>query len=122
MAGRFLIVIGVFLLLHAAFSATQHRSFLRLAARPFTTLPLDIVLQCLIAFVISCVGVVRSNIKFQEIKVTTEYVTRTFDTVGNCSSFYTFRHRGRVLFGTEQKDRTSFIKSKRTLSVAAGDE
>jgi hypothetical protein len=123
MAGRVLVCVGVFLLLHAAFSATQHRSFVKLAARPFTSLPLDVVLQCLIGFAISCVGVVRVTVCFREIKTTSEAIFRTFDTVANCRSFYSFRHRGRALLGTEHARRDRSSPVMRTVPIAeVGDK
>ena len=38
---------GLLSLLHAAYSAAQHRNYLRLTERDFTSLPSDIFVQCL---------------------------------------------------------------------------
>ncbi|CAG9529791.1 unnamed protein product [Cercopithifilaria johnstoni] len=88
---------GLVSLLHCAYSAAQHRLYLRLTEQPFTQLPLDIVVQTivsLIAFVYSATCIAG---EFQPIRSDLQNRTKSWDTVGNCPSFYTFDHRAKTL-------------------------
>ncbi|CAB1336925.1 unnamed protein product, partial [Coregonus sp. 'balchen'] len=58
---------------------------MRLTEKENETLPIDIVLQTLLAFVLTIYGIVHIS-------------GETFDTLRNHPSFYMFNHRGRVLF------------------------
>ncbi|XP_029462505.1 membrane magnesium transporter 1 [Rhinatrema bivittatum] len=93
-----LVGLGLFALAHAAFSAAQHRSYMRLTEKEDETLPIDIVLQTLLAFVITCYGIVHIAGEFKDMDATSELKNKTFDTLRNHPSFYVFNHRGRVLF------------------------
>ncbi|XP_030064949.1 ER membrane protein complex subunit 5 [Microcaecilia unicolor] len=90
--------LGLFALAHAAFSAAQHRSYMRLTEKEDETLPIDIVLQTLLAFVITCYGIVHIAGEFKDMDATSELKNKTFDTLRNHPSFYVFNHRGRALF------------------------
>nr|XP_033802854.1 membrane magnesium transporter 1 [Geotrypetes seraphini] len=90
--------LGLFALAHAAFSAAQHRSYMRLTEKEDETLPIDIVLQTLLAFVITCYGIVHIAGEFKDMDATSELKNKTFDTLRNHPSFYVFNHRGRMLF------------------------
>ncbi|XP_065841234.1 ER membrane protein complex subunit 5-like [Oscarella lobularis] len=98
MAGRVIFAVGIVLLLHAAFSAIQHRTFLSLEDRASSGLPLDIILQSLIALTVGSVGLVKWMVNFKDIKADADSTHKTFDTAGNCSSFYSFQHRGQVIY------------------------
>uniref|UniRef100_A0A8C6D184 Membrane magnesium transporter 1 n=1 Tax=Moschus moschiferus TaxID=68415 RepID=A0A8C6D184_MOSMO len=64
--------------------------------RPF---PLrSIVLQTLLAFAVTCYGIVHIAGEFKDMDATSELKNKTFDTLRNHPSFYVFNHRGRVLF------------------------
>ncbi|XP_016148646.1 membrane magnesium transporter 1-like [Sinocyclocheilus rhinocerous] len=90
--------VGLFALAHAAFSAAQHRSYMRLTEKENETLPIDIVLQTLLSFVITCYGIVNISGEFKDMDASSELKNKTFDTLRNHPSFYLFNHRGRVLF------------------------
>ncbi|XP_052429905.1 ER membrane protein complex subunit 5 [Carassius gibelio] len=90
--------VGLFALAHAAFSAAQHRSYMRLTEKENETLPIDIVLQTLLSFVITCYGIVHISGEFKDMDAASELKNKTFDTLRNHPSFYLFNHRGRVLF------------------------
>ncbi|KAL1425289.1 hypothetical protein MTO96_019432 [Rhipicephalus appendiculatus] len=77
-APKLMATLGIVGLVHAAISAAQHRSYLRLTEQDFTVLPLDIIFQ-------------------SEVRATVELESKTFETFGNRPSFYTFCHRGRAL-------------------------
>ncbi|KAM8753521.1 ER membrane protein complex subunit 5 isoform 2-T2 [Rhynchonycteris naso] len=74
-----LVGIGLFALAHAAFSAAQ-------------------LLQTLLAFAVTCYGIVHVAGEFKDMDATSELKNKTFDTLRNHPSFYVFNHRGRVLF------------------------
>ena len=95
------IISGLLILAHAAYSAAQHRGYLRLTEQEFTTLPLDILIQSLAALIITCYGIVHVVGDFREIKASAELEKKTWETLGNRPSFYTFNHRGKAFFGKE---------------------
>uniref|UniRef100_A0A667ZF65 Membrane magnesium transporter n=2 Tax=Myripristis murdjan TaxID=586833 RepID=A0A667ZF65_9TELE len=99
--------VGLFALAHAAFSAAQHRSYMRLTEKENETLPIDIVLQTLLSFVVTCYGIVHIAGEFKDMDASSELKNKTFDTLRNHPSFYLFNHRGRVLFRTLEQDVSS---------------
>ncbi|KAL4631666.1 membrane magnesium transporter 1 [Arapaima gigas] len=88
--------VGLLALAHAAFSAAQHRSYMRLTEKESGTLPIDIVLQTLLAFGVTCCAVVRIAGEFRNMDASSELRNRASDTSRNRPSFYLFDHRGRV--------------------------
>ncbi|KAJ8266935.1 hypothetical protein GJAV_G00136360 [Gymnothorax javanicus] len=99
--------VGLFALAHAAFSAAQHQAYMRLAEKEIETLPVDIVLQTILAFVVTCYGIVHIAGEFKDMDASSELKNKTFDTLGNHQSFYLFNHRGRVLFSPPEETATS---------------
>ncbi|KAM4019521.1 ER membrane protein complex subunit 5-B [Dendropsophus ebraccatus] len=99
-----LVGVGLFALAHAAFSAAQHRSYMRLTEKEDETLPIDIVLQTLLAFVVACYGIVHIAGEFKDMDATSELRNKTFDTLRNHPSFYIFNHRGRVMFQSPETE------------------
>ncbi|XP_043535218.1 ER membrane protein complex subunit 5 [Chiloscyllium plagiosum] len=67
-----LVGVGLFALAHAAFSAAQHRSYMRLTEKENETLPADIVLQTLVAFLLTCYGIVHVAGEFKDMDATSE--------------------------------------------------
>lgn len=51
---RCLCVVGLVSLIHCAYSAAQHRSYLRLTEQEFTHLPADILLQTIVSLLLVC--------------------------------------------------------------------
>jgi len=96
--------VGLFSLAHAAFSAAQHRSYMRLTEKENETLPIDIMLQTLLSFVVTCYGIVHIAGGFKDMDASSELKNKTFDTLRNHPSFYLFNHRGRVLFRTAEEE------------------
>ncbi|XP_072034644.1 ER membrane protein complex subunit 5-like [Amphiura filiformis] len=102
---QLLVAVGILGLAHAAYSAAQHRTYLRLTEQAFTSLPLDIVVQCLLSLLLTCYGVIHIAGHFREIRATAELERKSFDTLGNRPSFYMFKHRGYALYcGSNQMD------------------
>ncbi|VDN87555.1 unnamed protein product [Brugia pahangi] len=48
---RGICLVGLISLLHCAYSAAQHRFYLRLTEQPFTQLPLDIIVQTIVSLI-----------------------------------------------------------------------
>jgi len=94
------VIAGLLALLHAAYSAAQHRAYLRLTEQEFTTLPTDILIQTLGGLVLTCYGIVKVVGEFREIKAAADLEKKTWGNVCNRPSFYTFQHRGKALFGS----------------------
>lgn len=88
-----LVGVGLFALAHAAFSAAQHHSHARLTEEGYESLPADIVLQTLLAFAVTCYGVVHTAGEFKDRDATSELRSKTFDALRSRPSFYVFRRR-----------------------------
>lgn len=98
--GKFLIAIGLLGLCHAAYSATQHRNYLRLIETEFTALPGDILVETLLSLFACCFGIITLKTKFKPIQITSEWEHKTWDNVATRTSFYSFNHRGKLLFSS----------------------
>jgi len=94
---KILFSVGLLSLLHAAYSAAQYRTYLRLTEQEFTSLPLDVVLQSLIGLFVTMYGILYMAGDFKEIRATIELETKTWETFRNRPSFYMFSHRGKSL-------------------------
>ncbi|EFO20063.2 hypothetical protein LOAG_08427 [Loa loa] len=108
---RGICLIGLISLLHCAYSAAQHRFYLRLTEQRFTQLPLDITIQTvvsLIAFIYSATYIAG---EFQPIRSDLQNRTKSWDTVGNCPSFYTFDHRAKTLSPSCSDSRQQYCDS-----------
>ncbi|VDK40841.1 unnamed protein product [Taenia asiatica] len=57
--GRCLVILGLITLVHAAYSAIQHRTYLKLTGAHFDFLPPDIFWQTIVGLLITIAGVVR---------------------------------------------------------------
>lgn len=88
--------VGFLSLIHAAYSAAQQRTYLRLTEQEFTMLPLDIIIQSLVSLVATMCGLLHIAGDFKEIRATMELQSKSWDMVGNRPSFYTFAHRGQL--------------------------
>ncbi|EDW75497.1 uncharacterized protein Dwil_GK23889 [Drosophila willistoni] len=94
---KLLLVAGFASLAHAAFSAAHHRTYLRLTEQEWTSLPLDVILQTVVSLVLVIYNIIEVVGNFKEIRATVDMQQKTWDTLGNFPSFYSFNHRGRAL-------------------------
>ncbi|XP_045160398.1 ER membrane protein complex subunit 5-like [Mercenaria mercenaria] len=92
------VAVGLLALLHAAYSAAQHRSYLRLTEQEFTSLPWDILIQCLLSLLLVIHGVVHIAGSFREIRASADLDHKTWDMLGNRQGFLSFNHRGKALY------------------------
>ncbi|XP_026490536.1 ER membrane protein complex subunit 5 [Vanessa tameamea] len=94
---KIIVIVGFISLFHSAFSAAQHRSYLRISSQEFTTLPLDIIIQAVSSLFAVMWGVLNVSGKLREIPAAAELNTVKWETQRNLPSFYIFNHRGRAL-------------------------
>ncbi|XP_063697764.1 ER membrane protein complex subunit 5 [Culicoides brevitarsis] len=94
--------LGLFLgfasLLHVTYSAAQHRTYIRITEQEFNYLPIDIILQAIFSLVLVIVSLMNTIGDFKEIRAVQ---TKSWETVANLPSFYTFNHRGKTLFSPQ---------------------
>lgn len=106
---KVLLTVGCLSLIHCAYSAAQHRSYLRLTEQEFTgLLPVDIIFQTLVSLLLICYSGQNVAGEFSPIRADIQMRERTFETVDNCPSFYVFEHRAKSLspyFTTSHFDR-----------------
>ncbi|XP_012873626.1 PREDICTED: membrane magnesium transporter 1 isoform X1 [Dipodomys ordii] len=86
-----LVGIGLFALAHAAFSAAQHRSYMRLTEKEDESLPIDIVLQTLLAFAVTCYGIVHIAGEFKDMDATSELKNKPLKCA--CAASFPLRRR-----------------------------
>ncbi|ALC38917.1 CG15168 [Drosophila busckii] len=110
---KLLLVAGFASLAHAAFSAAHHRTYLRLTEQEWTSLPLDIILQTVISLVLVIYNIIQIVGNFKEIRATVDMQQKTWDTLGNFPSFYTFNHRGRALNPSYKTPKPSEIEASK---------
>ncbi|CAD7079795.1 unnamed protein product [Hermetia illucens] len=94
---KLLLTIGVISLLHAAYSAAQYRTFLRITEQDSSQLPFDIVLQALVSLFVIVYNIIQVVGDFKEIRAAVELQEKTWETLSNIPSFYIFNHRGKAL-------------------------
>ncbi|KAL4220514.1 Membrane magnesium transporter 1 [Mactra antiquata] len=95
---KFCVFIGLLAMLHAAYSAAQHRSYLRLTEQEFTRLPWDILIQCFFSLVLVIHGVVHIAGSFREIRASADLDNKTWEMLGNRQGFLSFNHRGKSMY------------------------
>ncbi len=66
---RSLLLVGLLSLIHCAYSAAQHRFYLRLTGQTFGALPLDIVIQTLISLLLVCYSAAQVAGDFRPIRI-----------------------------------------------------
>lgn len=109
--GKGLVGVGLLALAHAAFSAAQHHSHTRVTEKGCEPLPTDIVLQTLLAFAVTCYGVVHTAGEFKDRDATSELKNKTFDALRTRPSFYVFHYPGRGLLQPSDATRSSDVSA-----------
>ncbi|XP_013192961.1 ER membrane protein complex subunit 5 [Amyelois transitella] len=107
---KIILIVGFISLFHSAFSAAQHRSYLRITSQEFTTLPLDIVVQAVVSLFAIMWGVLNIAGNLREIRAAAELNQIQWETQRNLPSFYIFSHRGKFLSAPDPIDDTKFVK------------
>ncbi|XP_063615581.1 ER membrane protein complex subunit 5-like [Penaeus indicus] len=88
---------GIISLFHAGYSAAQHRTYMRVTEQEFISLPSDIGVQGLLSLLLAMYGILHIAGDFKEIRANVQLQHKSWETVGNRPTFYTFAHRGRAL-------------------------
>lgn len=101
-AQKVMCMFGLVSLAHVAYSAAQHRTYMRLTEQEFTGLPPDVLIQGVMSLVILMFSISHIAGEFKDIKVGADLDTKSWETVGNRPSFYIFNHRGKALFVRQQ--------------------
>lgn len=96
--GRILVFFGLAAILHAGYSAVQCRTYYKLLEEEFPGLPSDVCIQCIVGLIIGCLGVAHMAGEFKEIRAAAEMANKSWESFGNRPSFYTYSHRGKMLF------------------------
>ncbi|XP_053675327.1 ER membrane protein complex subunit 5 [Anopheles nili] len=91
------IVLGFLFLLHAAYSAAQHRAYLRITEQEFSELPIDIIFQAIASLIFIIYNILQVVGDFKEIRAAVDLQAKSWETLSNIPSFYTFNHRGKAL-------------------------
>ncbi|XP_022166332.1 membrane magnesium transporter 1 [Myzus persicae] len=98
---RQIFALGILSLLHAAYSAAQHRSYLRITEQEFDGLPFDIFVQGVVSLFMSMYGILYLAGDFKEVRAIEELECKTWETLHNTPAFYIFNHRGKTLFSNK---------------------
>lgn len=96
---KLMLICGLCSLFHAAFSAAQYRSYLRVSEQKFTgSLPMDIMIQAFVSLLVTLYSVVSIYCNFKVIFANDDFVTKSYGHVFSTPpSLVTFNHRGRIL-------------------------
>ncbi|XP_014214067.1 membrane magnesium transporter 1 [Copidosoma floridanum] len=89
--------LGFVSILHATYSAVQHRSYVRITEQEFTTLPIDIIIQTILSLFAVMYGVLHIAGDFKEIRAVVDLENKSWETLRNLPSFQIFNHRGKAL-------------------------
>lgn len=74
------------------------RTYYKLLEEEFPGLPPDVCIQCIVGLIIGCLGVAHMAGEFKEIRAAAEMANKSWESFGNRPSFYTYSHRGKMLF------------------------
>ncbi|KZV94582.1 hypothetical protein EXIGLDRAFT_736606 [Exidia glandulosa HHB12029] len=97
--GNALLLVGVVLTIHVAFSTYEHLSILKALDRTDEYIPLDMVLEAFVAMFVGIVGAALKTPELKEISWASEMKSRSIDEFDSRMGFMTLNHRGTKLFG-----------------------
>ncbi|KAI8924222.1 magnesium transporter [Entophlyctis helioformis] len=100
--GRLLYVVGIVLMMHAAYSAVDHLAYLKAVGRHETSLPSDIVLETLLSLAFFIPGAVLVSGTLKPIALELELATKTMDSIDATPGFKVLNTRASAIFGTAQ--------------------
>ncbi|KAJ3149535.1 Membrane magnesium transporter 1 [Geranomyces michiganensis] len=96
--GRTLYTVAVILLLHSGYSAFEHLAYLKMVGKTETSLPADIVIECLASVFVATIGVALVSGDLKPISLEKELATMSMDSIDSRPSFRTLHHRGKAIF------------------------
>jgi len=95
-------MIGIMSLIHSGYSAVQYKIYLKLTEEEFVNLPGDIIVQVIFSLTLAILGIVKVAGELRDIHAAAELAHRSWETYGNRPSFYSFNHRGKIMFSDLQ--------------------
>uniref|UniRef100_A0A182Q6S1 Uncharacterized protein n=1 Tax=Anopheles farauti TaxID=69004 RepID=A0A182Q6S1_9DIPT len=73
------------------------RAYLRITEQEFTQLPIDIIFQAIASLIYIIYNILQVVGDFKEIRAAVDLQAKSWETLSNIPSFYTFNHRGKAL-------------------------
>jgi len=95
MLGHIFLLLATIATLHAAFSTYEHLSRLKALGRPEGSLPIDIVVEALVALVLGILGASFNAPELKEITWASEMKKRSIDQMDSRLGFANFVNKGR---------------------------
>merc|ERR1712232_981918 len=80
------LIAGFISLLHVAYSAVQHRTYLRITEQEFKILPLDMVIQAVASLIVVLYSILQMMGKFKEIRASVDLQAKSWETLSNLPS------------------------------------
>ena len=65
---------------------------------------IDIIIQVMIGLLVSIFGIVKVAGEFRDVHAAAELAHKSWETFGNRPSFYSFNHRGKIMFSDLLQD------------------
>ncbi|SAM04208.1 hypothetical protein [Absidia glauca] len=91
--GKVVAIVGTLFLFHSAFSTYEHLAYLKAVDQTESSLPIEIVLECILSAIVVLVGVIFSADPFKNILMENEIKKMTIDKIDTRPSFITFNYR-----------------------------
>ncbi|ESK96516.1 hypothetical protein Moror_7024 [Moniliophthora roreri MCA 2997] len=95
MFGRFVLLVAILIVLHAAFSTYEHLSHLKALGKPEGFLPQDIVLEAIVGLALGVLGASLNAPALKGITWASEMRKRSIDEMDSRTGFGSFVNRGR---------------------------
>ncbi|KAI8365930.1 magnesium transporter [Radiomyces spectabilis] len=93
MLAKSIAILGTLFLAHAAYSTYEHLAYLKAVDRSSSDIPIEIVVECLLAAFVALVGVILNADNFKNVLMEVEIAKLTIDKIDTRPSFTTFNHR-----------------------------
>ncbi|KAJ2629732.1 hypothetical protein GGF44_004213 [Coemansia sp. RSA 1694] len=97
LAGKAIAVVSFLFMLHSGYSAREYLLYSKSIGRQNLSLPVEIVLECLIALAVMTVALVVGVGELKPISYESEMKRYSIDGMYSRPSFQVFNHRGRFL-------------------------
>jgi hypothetical protein len=102
--GRIMCALALLLILHASYSMIQFRDFVKATNSLHVSIPLDIVLECIIGLLLCTYGSMYIMKPLKPIKASVSYQERSWDSLWPTASEYiSLKHRSRLITEIKQQ-------------------
>ncbi|KAI8816062.1 magnesium transporter [Fimicolochytrium jonesii] len=96
--GRAIYALGFLLLIHSGYSAYEHLAYVKIIGKHEESLPIDIILECIISVILCSVGLSLVAGEFKPISLEKQLTQMSVDAIDSRPSFRTLNHRGTTVF------------------------